>query len=256
MENKLSIEEQLYCLKYEFDALSELVTKRQGERWVHNCIPQQTENEHLERYKYACLHSQNKKVLDIAGGSGYGTFLLATNGAAKEVHSVDLDEKAVKYANIKYNNPSIKREIADATNYVKENYYDVIVSFETIEHLKDYTTFLNNVHKSLAANGHLIISTPIALNTTTNNINKYHTIEWSFLDFQNLLQNLFDIKEIYVQSVFLKSDMKHSLFSKMKRKLFNQVYVERKKPVFEKYTGQYKANDMIGGFQLVHCIKK
>lgn len=256
MENRLSIEEQLFCLQYEFNTLSEYITKGHVERWVPNCVPEKVENEHLERYKYAYLHSQNKTVLDIAGGSGYGTFLLATKGNAKEVHSVDLDETAVKYGNLKYNHAVIKRELGNAIHYTKENYYDLVVSFETIEHLDDYKAFLNNIHKSLLKNGELIISTPIVLNTTTQNNNKYHTIEWSFLDFQNLLRERFEIKEIYVQSVFLKSDLKDTLFSKIKRKFFNQAYVERKKSLFEKYTGQYNSNEIVAGYQLVHCVKK
>lgn len=246
----------MYCLQYEFDVLAEFITKGHVERWVHNCISQKIEAEHLERYRYAMQYTENKKVLDIAGGSGYGTFLLATDGNAREVHSVDLDEKAVTYADLKYNHPNITRKVGNAVTYVQEAYYDLIVSFETIEHVGDYQTFLDNLHKSLAPNGHLIISSPVVKQTTTDNINKYHTIEWSFHDFQKLLQDKFEIKEVYVQSVILTSDLKDPLFSRIKRKILNESYVERKKSVFEKYTNQYTPNEIEAGYQMVHCVKK
>jgi len=256
MENKLSTEEQLYCLQYEFETLSEFVTKGYVERWVHNYIPSQVAQEHIERYYYACKHTENKKVLDIAGGSGYGTFLLATEGKAKEVCSVDIDESAVRYANLKYTHFNIDRKVGDAVSYIKDNYYDLIVSFETVEHLNDYNAFLNNIYQSLKSNGELIISTPIVSATTTNNINKFHVIEWSLLDFQHLIKNKFEIKEIYVQNIYLKSDFKHSLITRIKRKLLSQPHVPREKIAFEKYTGQYQTNEIVRGYQLIHCIKK
>lgn len=256
MENKLTLEEELYCLKYEFDTLAEYVIKNQAERWVPNCIDQLTESEHLERYRYACLFAQGKNVLDIAGGSGYGTYLLSKNGKAKEVHSVDIDANAVRYANSKYYNKSITREVGDAISYVKDNYYELIVSFETIEHLTDYDSFLKNIHKSLKVGGELIISSPSVLETTLVNNNKYHTIEWSFLDFQNLLKDKFKIKEIYVQSVSLKKDYKNNIFSRFKRKLLNEPPISIKRPVFEKYEGQYKPNEIVRCYQLIHCVKR
>ena len=256
MANKLTIEEQMYCLQYEFDVLAEFITKGHVERWVHNCIHEKIEAEHLERYRYAIQYSKNKKVLDIAGGSGYGTFLLATDGKAEEVHSVDLDDKAVKYGDLKYSDPVITRKVGNAVTYVQESYYDLIVSFETIEHVGDYNTFLDNIYKSLATNGHLIISSPVVQHTTTDNINKYHTIEWSFNDFHKLLQNKFEIKDVYVQSLILTSDLKDSLFARVKRKLWNQSYAERTKSVFEKYDNQYNPNDIVAGYQMIHCVKK
>lgn len=256
MANKLTIEEQIYCLQYEFDVLAEFITKGHVERWVHNCISAKIEAEHLERYQYAMQYAKNKKVLDIAGGSGYGTYLLATEGEANEVHSVDLDEAAVKYADIKYKHSSIQRKVGNAVTYVQESYYDLIVSFETIEHVDDYHTFLDNLYKSLVKNGSLIISSPVVQHTTHHNLNKYHNIEWSFNDFQKLLQDKFDIQDVYVQSIILTDDLKDSLFSRIKRKLLNESYVEREKSVFEKYNRQYNPNDIVAGYQMIHCVKK
>ena len=256
MENKLNTEDELYCLKYEFNSLAEYITKNQAERWVPNCIDKLTESEHLERYKYACLFAKNKKVLDIAGGIGYGSFLLSKNGKAEEVHSIDLDSDTVKYANLKYYDKSIKRQVGDAVNFIKPEYYDLIVSFETIEHLINYNTFITNIYKSLKFGGELIISSPSVLNTTKIIDNKYHTIEWSFLDFQNLLNKKFEIKDIYVQSVTLRKDLNNNILSRLKQKILNNPQKKISRPVFEKYVGQYKPNEIVRCYQLIHCLKK
>lgn len=255
MEKKLTIEEQLYCLQYEFDILSGLYTKGHVERWVPKCIPALVEAQHLERYLYACNFVHNKNVLDIAGGSGYGTYLLGTKGNAQKVTSVDLDVEAVKYANIKYHNDNIERKVGNAIEYVEEKTYDLVVSFETVEHLNNYEKFIHNIHQSLKENGELIISTPITSQTTTTPFNKYHVIEWSFDDFQELIKKKFEIKETYVQSIVLKKDYPN-LFVRIIRKLLNKPFVINERPVFEKYTGQYCSDKMVSGYQMIHCVKK
>ena len=49
--------------------------------------------EHLHRYAYATQFVENKKVLDLACGEGYGARLLA--GTAESVVGVDIDEDTV-----------------------------------------------------------------------------------------------------------------------------------------------------------------
>jgi 2-polyprenyl-3-methyl-5-hydroxy-6-metoxy-1,4-benzoquinol methylase len=105
--------------------------------------------------------------LDIACGCGYGTFLMAEKGA-ESVIGVDLSEDAIRYGNHRYARQNLKRFVADATTFKHDYLFDVIVSFETIEHIPDYSGFIENLYHNLSDNGTLLISTPITKTTTTS----------------------------------------------------------------------------------------
>lgn len=257
--NENKIDKDLFCLNYELIALSDVLIRKKAERWVHGFIDNITENEHLDRYEFLLDKVEGKEILDIACGSGYGTFLLSEKGKAKRVIGVDLDENAIKYGDYKYPSENINRIIADATEFNYSIKFDVVVSFETIEHIPDFRKLINNLYDNLKEGGLLYISTPITLKTNRTPNNPYHVIEWSFTDFQNLFADLFEIKEIYIQNVFIKlKEWKvPSLFQKIKNRIVtdSSVYhIEGKK--FEIFTGQYDMNYCSHGYQMLVLEKK
>jgi SAM-dependent methyltransferase len=92
--------------------------------------------DHIERYFYAMKFVRNKKVLDAACGTGYGTRMLSWG--AKEIAGADKD---ISFA-----------DKVDGVNYIQADFNkdelpecDVCVSLETIEHLEDPKFFLNNL---------------------------------------------------------------------------------------------------------------
>ena len=50
----------------------------------------------------------------------------------------------------------------NAETFDANSEYDIIVSFETIEHLEKPADFLNNINRALAITGLCFISTPIS----------------------------------------------------------------------------------------------
>ena len=131
-----------------------------------------------------------------------------------------------------------------------DNSVDVIVSFETIEHLPKFEQFLKNMGETLAKDGKFFISTPMAKETTTNNINPYHEIEWSFTDFQTLIKKYFNIEEVYIQNVIYRN--KRSLFEI----LFKNKNKKYKKIEFEKFSNQIDIQSIKEGYQMLVCKKK
>lgn len=118
--------------------------------------------EHLARYVYFmhpwCTH---RKVLDFAGGSGYGTQILSY--AAEAVLGADRDAEAVGYAMRYYHNPKTAFAVCEADNllaYMGREKFDVVVSFETIEHLKEPVLFVEQVAQVLVPGGVFIVSAP------------------------------------------------------------------------------------------------
>ncbi len=101
----------------------------------HNIIEYK---EHLARYEFASTFIKKGNVgLDIACGSGYGTQMLFQQGASI-FYGVDISSEAIQYAKTHYENNQVKFIQSDATaiNFPNQH-FDIIVSFETIEHLTE-----------------------------------------------------------------------------------------------------------------------
>ncbi len=69
--------------------------------------------EHLTRYLAAVDACRGKVVLDIASGTGYGSFELAK--AAERVIGVDISEDAVAYAQATYPAPNLEFVVGPGT---------------------------------------------------------------------------------------------------------------------------------------------
>lgn len=127
-----------------------------------NPVVQGIRRDHVQRYLYATRFVKwTDKVLDVACGCGYGTFLLANYAA--HVTGVDRSGEAVVFALKHYRPEAIKKRIdfviGDACDAVGGE-YDVCVSFETIEHLDDPKAFIASVRKRLKPTAPFIISHP------------------------------------------------------------------------------------------------
>ena len=116
--------------------------------------------EHIVRYEFAARLLRGKSVLDVACGSGYGSEVLAQAGAHSVV-GVDLSPEASRYADGRYSSDSTSFLAGDAEHLpFRAASFDVIVSFETIEHLHDPFSFLSEVKRLLKPDGLLVISSP------------------------------------------------------------------------------------------------
>lgn len=170
-----------------------------GERWetfVHN----ETALEHLHRYALACEFSTGKKVLDIACGEGYGSYLLAGN--ASFVTGLDIDESTIKAASQKYKTSQLNFITADArVTPLPAHSFDLLVSFETLEHLEEHEQLLEEFKRLLKPGGLLIISTPDKdlYSDKTGYRNPFHKKELNRKEFELLLQKYFSQFRILTQ---------------------------------------------------------
>ena len=144
--------------------------------------------EHIERYKFAAEFVQGR-VLDIACGSGYGSKMLADR--AEEVWGGDISEEAIKIAKEKYSGENVHFRLMDASELpFDNNYFDLVVSFETIEHLKDSEKFVAEIKRVLKPGGRLILSTPDKRVTKKLGVeNKFHIKEFGTKEIKELLLN-------------------------------------------------------------------
>lgn len=158
--------------------------------------------EHLERYNFVKKYIRRKNILDVACGCGYGSFEMAKSNP-KSIIAGDLSQEAINYANVRYKNKLVRFLKFDATKIpIKSGSIDVVVSFETLEHIKKQNGFLNEIKRVLKKDGALIISTPnkeIGIGDT----NSYHFKEFNFRDFEKLLKKSFRDVEFYAQKPVL-----------------------------------------------------
>ncbi|MCB0471650.1 MAG: class I SAM-dependent methyltransferase [Flavobacteriaceae bacterium] len=158
--------------------------------------------EHLHRYSVAQEFSTDKKVLDIACGEGYGTNLISKK--AELVIGVDNDTSTIKKAQIKYKNKNSHFIHGDIKALPFENnYFDLIVCFETIEHVHNPNLAILEIERVLKPDGLLLISTPNKLNYSdkTNYKNKFHIKEFYEEEFINLIKASFINVKLFSQQM-------------------------------------------------------
>jgi 2-polyprenyl-3-methyl-5-hydroxy-6-metoxy-1,4-benzoquinol methylase len=152
--------------------------------------------DHVARYHYVKAACQGLRVLDAATGSGYGADILRSGGA-REVVAVDRDERAIGYARERYGTQGISWRSCDAEDMPFEAEFDVVVSFETIEHLPRPEQFVRECRRALKPGGLYIVSTPLNLGGPYCSI--HHTIEYSPSEFAQLLSRHFSQVELFGQ---------------------------------------------------------
>jgi 2-polyprenyl-3-methyl-5-hydroxy-6-metoxy-1,4-benzoquinol methylase len=153
---------------------------------------------HLERYRFAADHVQGKQVADIACGTGYGTELLCLRGKAARVVGVDIDAEAVAYAKEKHGCSAARyvQASADRTGLPDES-FDVVVSFETIEHVAEDLSLLEEFSRLLRPGGLLVCSTP---NAWPLEQAEHHLREYDHASFRALLESHFVVETMVNQN--------------------------------------------------------
>lgn len=162
--------------------------------------------EHWHRYLFASDFAQGKDVLDIACGEGYGSDLLAS--AARTVLGVDIDASSVRHAAYTYQRSNLKFECgaAEAIPVALRHVFDLIVSFETVEHLSraQQAKFFSEIKRLLKPDGILIISTPNRdlYGRFSRRPNRFHIDEFRESEFSDFLRSYFEYVQLYGQHVY------------------------------------------------------
>ena len=168
-----------------------------GERIVPGRTAEALFREHEERYVFAGQYVTGKKVLDIACGTGAGTSFLRKAGA-QSVWGFDIDPAAIEFAKARYRNCEFAECEATAL-CLPDSSMDVVVSFETLEHLRDQERFLWECQRVLRPGGLLLCSTPNLGISRWSASNHFHVREFHPMEFRDLLASVFSSVELFGQ---------------------------------------------------------
>lgn len=183
-----------------FSRMAEVVPDLEytGERLVPGKAGEALFREHEARYIFAARFVKGMRVLDVACGSGIGTQYLLQAGAHCCI-GLDIDPAATDYAKARYTDCRFVR--CDATTLcIAEASVDVVVSFETIEHVKEQRAFLLECRRVLRPGGTLVCSTPNRALSRWGKANPFHFQELSVVEFTSLLGQIFTDVQLYAQS--------------------------------------------------------
>lgn len=145
---------------------------------------------HLARYEWAKQFCEGKEVLDAACGCGYGTKMLAE--VATSVHGVDNNADAIQYAWKHYavDNNGFEERSVYAVSRLRAQ-FDVVVSFETIEHLKKPERFISQVYDLLQKGALFIVSAP----QSGAQMSRWHFWDFTKEALKEVLETAFDLSQ-------------------------------------------------------------
>jgi len=197
-------------VRYSCVQMGAILLSVQNREWIdmNSCMKPHERFLHIKRYRTAKQYGAKfrmKWILDAGCGIGYGTHILGAIG-------VDLDLEALHIAKSRYSHLDFVRADVHSLPFRKES-FDMIVSFEVIEHVIDVQRYTKEIYDCLKMHGLLFISTPnLIFQIIIRFFNKYptswggHRQAFTSISFKKELRNAgFRILDITGQLWFPKS---------------------------------------------------
>ena len=140
----------------------------------------------LKAYHLICdkIHGE---VLEIGCGEGYG--LEFTSKKASSLTVIDKSRHVLDKIKTKYPKVTILHQNIPPLSNLKDNSFDTVISFQVIEHIKDYQLFIKEIYRILKPNGKAYITTPNAKKTIARN--PWHFKEFNHMEISALIKKYF-----------------------------------------------------------------
>ena len=158
---------------------------------------------HTVRYSLAAQWVRaGDTVLDCACGLGYGSAILAARSRGARFIGVDIDPGSIEHARANFGHYGVEYHAADATrlDFIPDASVDLIVSFETIEHVPDYLSLIDEFARVLKPDGRIIASVPnLWVDETGEDPNPHHFHAFDWDKFAAAFEGRFLIEKRYRQ---------------------------------------------------------
>ena len=154
----------------------------------------------MHRYAYTVVRdfaAPTDRLLEVGFGEGYGSTLV--RDAVAEYHGVEIDATAVEHAAAKYSYPNVAfHHYVDALDF-PDDWFDVVISFQVIEHVVDVDGFLAEIHRVARPGAVVLVVTPNRrhrLEDGERPWNRYHVREYSGVELEGALRAEFDSVDV------------------------------------------------------------
>lgn len=154
---------------------------------------------HCKAYEEAAKKASGKTVLDYGCNIGYGTNILSKY--CNYIIGVDISPKAIEKAKNLYGSDNIQFELVDGKKLpFRNNIFDLIVSYQVIEHIVDYESYFSEIKRTILPDGEFLLTTPngkLRLDPGMKPWNPYHVREFTPFELKELLAMYFNNVKIY-----------------------------------------------------------
>jgi ubiquinone/menaquinone biosynthesis C-methylase UbiE len=149
----------------------------------------------FKRYKFANEYTQDRDILDIPCGTGWGTSLIN----AKTRTGIDISREAIKYAVNHYAEINFLVGSMDDIP-LADNSIDVVVCLEGYEHVSKEIgiDFLAETSRILRKEGLIVLSCPVIFPGGEHSGNPYHLYEPTVEEFGVIIGNRFKIRKTMI----------------------------------------------------------
>jgi SAM-dependent methyltransferase len=176
---------------------------------------------HLKSYEEAATLSEGKAVLDLGCNNGYGTTVISR--VCDRVVGLDVSPTAIADAREQYGNRGIDFRLFDGQSIpFPDDSFDVVVTFQVVEHIENTATYLSEIARVLRPNGVALFTTPnaaIRLDPGMKPWNHFHVREYLVEELSTLLRATFS--GVSVKGLFAVEDLYRTEFERCQKALTN-----------------------------------
>ena len=157
---------------------------------------------HLFAYECAARFiNERTRVLEVGFGDGYGCAYLAKKLPASDFHAIDLAPSLSAISSRKYPFGNCQFLAYDGRRIpFEDHFFDIILSFQVIEHVEDVEAYLLEMSRVLKPNGLILLSTPnriLRLADGQAPVNRFHLREYSAKQLESSLTKHFQEVNLY-----------------------------------------------------------